>query len=122
MTTLLQWASSLWRPTNDANADPATEPLHRTGPQPISSVREFLVSPSPLDDLFVTFEARRPLVRPLFTFGWAWFSRVKAEDVETGGQRAESEEREVDLRQMSVSVGGERDEAQGMETENGDLG
>lgn len=122
MTTLVQWVNSLWRSNTDASTDIATGAPHRTGPQPISSISEFLVSPSPLDDLFVTFNATRPLVRPLFTFGWAGLWREKGEDMEMGGQRVEhGEEREMDL--LQKSVGRDRDEEQGKETENGgDLG
>ncbi|KIW70388.1 hypothetical protein PV04_02661 [Phialophora macrospora] len=50
----------------DATASGAgDEVVSSTGPRPLTSPWAFFTSSSPLDDLFVTFEATKPLVQPI---------------------------------------------------------
>jgi len=62
-------------PGTDVDGDADELPL---GPQPLQSVWAFFRSPSPLDDLLVTFETTRPLVRPLH-----WTRRRNPSDEES---------------------------------------
>ncbi|ETI20003.1 hypothetical protein G647_09018 [Cladophialophora carrionii CBS 160.54] len=88
MTDFWPWARTFWMTRRvvsylGAKISPARDPAEgkvvvdesegaetidevaRTGPTPLTSPWAFFTSSSPLDDLFVTFEATKPLVQPL---------------------------------------------------------
>ncbi|OCT50108.1 hypothetical protein CLCR_07084 [Cladophialophora carrionii] len=64
-----------------------TDEVARTGPTPLTSPWAFFTSSSPLDDLFVTFEATKPLVQPL---GRTGLRRRRTGDLEGQGESTAS--------------------------------